>query len=230
MRRGRLFRAVYLEQAQGQKVDKKGRGCTLVHPKISMSAHTHILCPRCKLTVEVHAELAGSHSEKIKAALAKKKAEGHALGRAPYGWQIQGGKRVVVPHEQDIVRLVKLRRRQGRTLGQVADELDMLGFQSRAGGRFSRMQISRIERGPEPAATGDEGPRHKEEQLPLMLASKNAGVKAEACPSNRPSSSEPRRIPKEREPQAPVLIGAQRGQRAGRTRVRAAPKGQLELF
>lgn len=166
------------------------------------------------------------YKEQLRAALLSRTAKRQAVSRAPYGWRLKAGQLVPVELEQDILRIVKLRRSEGRTLQQIANELEQLGYESRSGGRFTRMQISRIAKGRAPIATGDEGPKHKEEQLPLMLSTAAVKSKASRKPplstllQNAECSSSPDEV---------CVVGVARGSHRRRSKSVVLPS-QLLLF
>ena len=84
-------------------------------------------------------------AERTRAARARCKAEGRAIGVPPTGWRVNGkGLLEVDPREQETLREARRLREAGMTLQQVADELTRLGHRSRAGTPYHRKQVSRM--------------------------------------------------------------------------------------
>lgn len=69
---------------------------------------------------------------------------GYGGGKPPIGYKAQDGKLVVVPEEAEIVRLVFEKRREGKTLMAIADELNLCGYRTRKGLEFKHSAIQLI--------------------------------------------------------------------------------------
>lgn len=80
---------------------------------------------------------------RTKAALAVKKARGERVGGIPFGYQVAGDGRTLVPHadEQRALAVLRQLRAQGYTYQAVAEELTRQGFRSRAGGRWVKQAV-----------------------------------------------------------------------------------------
>lgn len=76
---------------------------------------------------------------KLKAA-----AGGYSGGRAPYGYRVQSGQYVVEEKEAEMVRIVFKMLDDKKTLQDVADYLNDMGYVSRKGKRFQPSQIRSI--------------------------------------------------------------------------------------
>lgn len=84
-------------------------------------------------------------AERTKAALQEKIRRGeYEPGRPPYGFKLENGRRVVVPEEQKIVRIVKLYRGKGWTLRRIAQLLTEQDYMNRKGRAFDPRQVSRM--------------------------------------------------------------------------------------
>jgi hypothetical protein len=63
-------------------------------------------------------------------------------GTTPYGWRVEIRKELVpVPDEQAVLWLIAHMRSLGWSLGRMADRLEELGIQTRAGVPFSRQTL-----------------------------------------------------------------------------------------
>lgn len=80
-------------------------------------------------------------AEKIRVALAKRKARGLICGGARYGYRNVGGKLVPDEGEQRILALVRELRALGLSLRAIVGELEARGVLSRAGKPYSRHQV-----------------------------------------------------------------------------------------
>jgi hypothetical protein len=67
-------------------------------------------------------------------------------GLVPYGFRLTEGGVIleIVPAEATTIRLAKVLRRKGMSLGQIAADLFARGLRSRAGKRFGAKQIARM--------------------------------------------------------------------------------------
>lgn len=80
-----------------------------------------------------------SGGRKLKAA-----AGGYSGGRAPYGYKVKNGQYVIDEKEAEMVRIVFKMLEEKKTLQDVADCLNDLGYMSRKGKRFQPSQIRSI--------------------------------------------------------------------------------------
>lgn len=76
----------------------------------------------------------------------RRKAErgGFAYGSPPYGWKARGRALVAVPREQAGIRLARRLRREGKSLANIADDLEVRGFSPRRGDRWHPTTVRRL--------------------------------------------------------------------------------------
>lgn len=65
-------------------------------------------------------------------------------GRQPYGWKIEGGRRVKIHAEQLALGVIRDRRSRGGTCTQIADALNTLGHPSPSGKPWKCQTVKRI--------------------------------------------------------------------------------------
>jgi DNA invertase Pin-like site-specific DNA recombinase len=75
---------------------------------------------------------------------AKKAAGGYIGGTLPYGFGLDEGQVVPDDEEQKVVSLVGRRALEGKSLRQIADELDRSGYRPRTGGTWHPNTVRRI--------------------------------------------------------------------------------------
>ncbi len=87
--------------------------------------------------------------ERTKVALAHLKANGKRTGGLPYGKGVaEDGKTLVVDlEEQEVIRMARQLRKEGKSLRQIAGELAQEGHRSRKGAVFHPQQIHRMLKG-----------------------------------------------------------------------------------
>lgn len=88
----------------------------------------------------------GLVSERTKAALAIKKANGERVGRIPYGKELGADGKTLVncPKEQECILRIGYFRRKGLTLMQITDTLNSIGYRNRNGKKWNKSSIHRI--------------------------------------------------------------------------------------
>jgi len=75
-------------------------------------------------------------SERTKAALAYKKANGETYAPVPFGFQAIEGRLVVVEEEASLVAEILRMREQGHTLRAIAGEMNQRGIEGKRGGKW----------------------------------------------------------------------------------------------
>jgi len=82
---------------------------------------------------------------RTKAALDRKRARGEAVGRAPFGYRIGPGTRLVEhPGEQEVIREIVRLKRADAPEREIAEELARRGYTSRSGKPLLQTQVHRI--------------------------------------------------------------------------------------
>lgn len=82
--------------------------------------------------------------ERTAAALAHKKAQGEAIGRPGYGFEIRDGRLAEVEGEASVVARVAALRAEGLTLQQIADTLNGEGIATKRGGRWAPQTVANL--------------------------------------------------------------------------------------
>lgn len=82
--------------------------------------------------------------ERTAAALAHKRSRGEHVGRAPFGFRIEGSKLARVEEEARAIALIIERRGQGHALRAIADELNQQGIATQRGGRWAPQTVKNI--------------------------------------------------------------------------------------
>ncbi|MBM3270039.1 MAG: recombinase family protein [Candidatus Sericytochromatia bacterium] len=82
--------------------------------------------------------------ERTAAALAQKKAQGEAVGRPGYGFEIRDGRLAEVEGEASVVARVAALRAEGQTLQQIADTLNGEGIATKRGGRWAPQTVKNL--------------------------------------------------------------------------------------
>ncbi len=87
-------------------------------------------------------------AERVSAAIQHKKAQGHAYGPTPYGFDRQGD--VLLPNvaEQKVIQQMRRWRREGQTLAWIAEELTRRGIPAKRRGRWNAYGVRYILRNP----------------------------------------------------------------------------------
>lgn len=83
-------------------------------------------------------------SEDTKAALAIKKAKGEYVGGVPYGYKRQGDSLIAVDAEVEVVQIASQLREDGRSLREIAAELNIRAIPTQRGGRWEAVTVKRI--------------------------------------------------------------------------------------
>ena len=89
-------------------------------------------------------------AERVKDALAGKQSRGEWVGRPPLGYDRPNGDGRLQANQEELrrVQMVHELRGRGITLREVADEMNRQGENTKTGGRFHAMAVSRILRNP----------------------------------------------------------------------------------
>jgi putative DNA-invertase from lambdoid prophage Rac len=89
--------------------------------------------------------------ERVRAFQNRRRERGEVIGRAPYGWKIDPNGRKLVMNEEEyaIVTRVRELHRSGLSSRKLVAKLNASGARNRAGGIFSRTQVSRMLARPE---------------------------------------------------------------------------------
>lgn len=66
----------------------------------------------------------------------KASAGGYSGGRCPYGYKVVDGRLIIVPEEAEMVRIIFKEREEGKTLQEISEDLDDMGYRTRKGRRF----------------------------------------------------------------------------------------------
>lgn len=82
--------------------------------------------------------------ERTAAAMAQKKAQGEAVGRPGYGFEIRDGKLARVEAEAAVVERVVALRGEGLTLQQIANALNAEGTATKRGGRWAPQTVANL--------------------------------------------------------------------------------------
>lgn len=75
---------------------------------------------------------------------AKVRSGGYAGGKPPIGYRAENGTLVIVPEEAEIVKLVFKMRKEGKTLKQIANDLNEMGYKTKKGLGFHHSAIQNI--------------------------------------------------------------------------------------
>lgn len=83
---------------------------------------------------------------RTRAALAAKRARGERTGAVPFGFAVAGDGRTLVenPGEQEVIRLIRTLRSEGKTLRSIVGECERRGLASRSGQPIQKTQVERI--------------------------------------------------------------------------------------
>jgi DNA invertase Pin-like site-specific DNA recombinase len=83
---------------------------------------------------------------RTRSALAVKRERGERTGSVPYGFAlaVDRVRLVLAEHEQAVIREARAMRDAGRSLREIAAELDARGIRARNGARFAATQIARM--------------------------------------------------------------------------------------
>lgn len=82
---------------------------------------------------------------RLDAGMARKRAEGGYVGGGiPYGWEVVDAELREVPAEQDVLRIIDLARRDGRSWRYISKMLNDLGVPTKRGGRWHENTVRRI--------------------------------------------------------------------------------------
>jgi site-specific DNA recombinase len=87
-------------------------------------------------------------SERITSAIQHMKAQRHAYGPTPYGFDRQGDRLLPNAAEQAVIQQMRRWRRAGRTLAWIADELTRRGIPAKRRGRWNAYGVRYILRNP----------------------------------------------------------------------------------
>lgn len=119
-------------------------GCALVSATDPIDTSTANGRAMMKLIVVFAEWEADVISERTKAALAAKRAQGKRIsGRAPYGYRWDGDGNVVRhPHERNVICYALRARKRGETWQKIADDLSEGGYPQRCGTAWSKQGIS----------------------------------------------------------------------------------------
>lgn len=83
-------------------------------------------------------------SERTTNALAHKKAQGQVYAAIPLGYRNEAGKLVPVDEEQLVVAEIRDMRGQGKTLREIADDLNQRGIVGKRGGKYHASTIKAV--------------------------------------------------------------------------------------
>ena len=83
-------------------------------------------------------------SERTTAALAHKKAKGDVYAALPLGYADAGGKLVAIDEELLVVAEIKDMRKAGKTLREIADDLNGRGIVGKRGGKFFASTVKAV--------------------------------------------------------------------------------------
>jgi site-specific DNA recombinase len=88
----------------------------------------------------------GTIRERTRAALHFKKASGERTGTVPFGFDLAADGKTLVPNagEQDGLERIRALASEGRSLRQIAQELEASGIKSKNGGRWVHTSVARI--------------------------------------------------------------------------------------
>jgi hypothetical protein len=118
-----------------------------VVPRSFGGTRTVPLCGECHAKVHhVDGERRLSGSVLTRRALARKKARGQRVGTIPYGFKLghDGVHLVPCPAERTVLAIIRDMRANGRTLVNIADELNSRGLTRREGGKWDHGFVSRL--------------------------------------------------------------------------------------
>jgi DNA invertase Pin-like site-specific DNA recombinase len=83
--------------------------------------------------------------ERTTAALTYRRQAGRVYtGTTPYGWERQGDKLVLVPHQQSVIREIRRKRECGQSLASIAKDLQASGVPSKSGKPWKAHMIQNI--------------------------------------------------------------------------------------
>ena len=89
----------------------------------------------------------GLIGERTRTALARKKERGEKTGgNVPYGFDSVEGMLVENPREQEVIRIIKKKRLQGRSYQGIADFLNEKGTPTKTGKSWTAVQVNRLEK------------------------------------------------------------------------------------
>ena len=101
-------------------------------PRVRGGTKTIPLCEECHSKAH-HRKKNMDTSKLTKEGLAKRKAQGAKLGKAPYGYTKKGNSRVVNEEEMLVVKEVKSLRNLGKSYRAISSILNEAGYQTRKG-------------------------------------------------------------------------------------------------
>ena len=97
-------------------------------------------------------------SERTKAALAHKRAQGEATGHAPFGFDVGIDGKTLVPNEQEqrVLRVIAYLDRKGLSQRRIVAALNSRGLQTKSGGRWTRGSLRSVLRSASTRGKGTE--------------------------------------------------------------------------
>lgn len=143
-RMDRLARDLVLAETTIERLRARGRSVVSVtEPDLDSDDPTRVLV-RQVLGALSQYERALIRARMMAGREAKRAAGGYAGGRPPYGQRATGGELRSDGAEQEVIRLARRLRRQGRSLRGIGKELQERGHLPRSGDRWHPTQVGRL--------------------------------------------------------------------------------------
>ena len=138
------------------KLDRLSRDVEFIAGLLTRGVLFHVVqfgLSKDRFTIHIQAAVAEEErrliGERTKAALERKKAQGHQLGNRTNleDAQLRGRERIreiADTFAQSIQELIKERRQRGGSLAEIAQQLNLMGIKTARGGSWAPMQVLRV--------------------------------------------------------------------------------------